>query len=103
MNIQISNLATNLEDQDVKALFQKFGEVSSAEVQKDVFTGTSRGFAFVEMTDEAAAQKAISDLNQSEFSGKTITVTQAEPRQVHKGSYKVGNGSMSMHQYRRKR
>ena len=81
MNIYISNLSFKVEDSDLKQLFEEYGEVSSAKVITDRYTGRSRGFGFVEMPDTEAAQKAISELNQAEYDGKTITVNEARARE----------------------
>ena len=58
MNIYVSNLSFNVQDEDLKEFFTEYGEVSSAKVITDKFTGKSRGFGFVEMADDEAAQKA---------------------------------------------
>jgi len=80
MNIYISNLSFKVEDSDLRQLFEEYGEVSSAKVITDNFTGRSRGFGFVEMPDNEAAQKAIDELNQAEYDGKVIVVNEARPR-----------------------
>jgi len=81
MNIYISNLSFNVEDNDLKQLFEEYGEVSSAKVIMDRYTGRSRGFGFVEMPDDEAAQKAITELHQAEYDGKIIVVNEAQPRE----------------------
>ena len=81
MNIYISNLSFKVEDSDLRQLFEEYGEVSSAKVITDRYTGRSRGFGFVEMPDNEAAQKAITELNQAEYDGKVITVNEARPRE----------------------
>jgi len=81
MNIYISNLSFNVEDGDLKQLFEEYGEVSSAKVIVDNYSGRSRGFGFVEMPDNEAAQKAIAELHQAEYDGKVITVNEARPRE----------------------
>lgn len=80
MNIYISNLSYGVNDADLKDLFAEYGEISSAKVITDRETGRSRGFGFVEMADDAQAQKAIEELNQAEYDGKVINVTVAKPR-----------------------
>ena len=80
MNIYISNLSFDVNDSDLKELFEEYGTVSSAKVITDRYTGKSRGFGFVEMDDNTHAQQAIDDLNQAEYDGKTINVTVAKPR-----------------------
>ena len=63
MNIYVSNLSFNVQDEDLREFFTEYGEVTSAKVITDKFTGKSRGFGFVEMPDTEAAQKAISELD----------------------------------------
>ena len=94
MNIYVSNLSFNLQDEDLKNLFTSYGEVTSAKVINDNFTGKSRGFGFVEMSDNAAAQKAIAELDQATVEGRTLKVMEAKPReerpaQKNSGSYKT--------------
>ena len=81
MNIYVSNLNYKVTDEDLMQLFESYGEISSARVITDRFTGRSRGFGFVEMPDEEAAQKAIEELNQFEHEGKTLSVNEAQPRE----------------------
>ena len=85
MNIYISNLSFKVEDSDLRQLFEEYGEVSSAKVVTDRYTGRSRGFGFVEMPNNEAAQKAISELNQAEYDGKVIVVNEARPREERSG------------------
>jgi len=101
MNIYISNLDTQWKDSDLKNLFVPYGEVVSAEISIDSFTDKSRGFGYVEMPNEDQAEKAIKALNDSEVSGQKITVQQAEPKDVRKGSYKVGNGAVNMYRFKK--
>lgn len=102
MNIYISNLDSNLKDQDLKDLFQPFGKVTSAQVQIDAFTGTSRGFGYVEMAEEVSALKAIEELNQSTVRGLSVCVSTSAPKHAPKGSYKVGNGPVSLYKFKKK-
>jgi RNA recognition motif-containing protein len=90
MNIYIDNLDTEVSDADLRDLFATFGLVKSAEVVMDVFAERSRGFGFVEMTEDAAAGQAIAALNNSVFRNKVISVQIAQPRQVYKASEKKG-------------
>ncbi len=94
MNIYVSNLSFNVQDEDLKEFFASYGEVTSAKVINDKFTGQSRGFGFVEMPDDAAAKKAIAELDQSTVDGRTIKVMEAKPREERParnngGSYKT--------------
>jgi len=101
MNIYVSNLDTRWNDSDLKNLFAPHGEITSAEISIDSFTDKSRGFGYVEMPNEDEAQKAIKALHEMEVSGQKITVQQAEPKDVRKGSYKVGNGAINMYRFRK--
>lgn len=81
MNIYVSNLGFSVNDEDLKGLFAAYGNVSSAKVIMDKMTSQSRGFGFVEMPDEEAAQKAVKELNGSMTDGRSIKVTEARPRE----------------------
>ena len=80
MNIYVANLSYDVSDQDLNELFSAFGNVTSAKVINDRDTGRSRGFAFVEMSGKEEALNAINNLNNSNFQGKTISVSEARPR-----------------------
>ncbi|HEX5112367.1 MAG TPA: RNA-binding protein [Saprospiraceae bacterium] len=80
MNLYVSNLSFGVEDQDLKTLFDAYGTVTSCKVIKDRDTGRSRGFGFVEMSNKEEGLKAISELNNSEFEGKNISVNEARPK-----------------------
>ncbi|MDR1553474.1 MAG: RNA-binding protein [Prevotellaceae bacterium] len=80
MNIYISNLNYGISDADLRKLFEEYGEVSSAKVIIDKFSGRSKGFGFVEMPNDDEAKNAINELHDSEFNGKTIVVNIAKPR-----------------------
>ena len=84
MNIYVSNLSFNVQDEDLREFFTEYGEVSSAKVITDKFTGKSRGFGFVEMPDDAAAQKAIAELDQASVENRTIRVMEAKPKEDRK-------------------
>ena len=81
MNIYVSNLGFNVQDEDLKDFFTSYGEVTSAKVIMDRETGKSRGFGFVEMPDDAAARKAITELDQAMVEGRAIRVVEAKPRE----------------------
>jgi len=80
MNIYVGNISWNLKDQDLANLFASYGEVTSAKIVTDKFTNRSKGFGFVEMSDDAAAQAAIAALNGSEVDGRNIVVTESRPK-----------------------
>ena len=81
MNIYVSNLGFNVQDQDLKDFFAPYGEVTSAKVIMDKFTGKSKGFGFVEMPDEAAAKKAIVELDNGTVDGRSVKVVEARPKE----------------------
>jgi RNA recognition motif-containing protein len=81
MNIYVSNLGFDVQDSDLKAMFSDYGTVTSAKVIIDKMTNQSRGFGFVEMSDDTAAQKAITELNGAMKDGRAVKVTEARPRE----------------------
>src|ERR1700744_3344966 len=81
MNIYVSNLSFNVVDEDLRDYFAEYGEVTSAKVITDKFTGKARGFAFVEMPDDEAAKKAIQERDGASGDGRTIGVSVAKPRE----------------------
>jgi RNA recognition motif-containing protein len=85
MNIYVSNLGFNVQDEDLKDFFAPYGEVSSAKVIMDRETGKSRGFGFVEMPDDTAAKKAIAELDQAMVEGRAIKVVEAKPKEDRPG------------------
>jgi len=90
MNMYVSNLSFQVTDEQLKSLFDKFGEVTSAKVIIDRETGRSRGFAFVEMADKAG-EDAMKELDGSNLDGRTISVAKAKPKSSNGG----GGGSFS--------
>ena len=93
MNIYVSNLSFKVDDEDLRQVFEDYGEVSSAKVIRDRETGRSRGFGFVEMPDQEAAQKAIDELNQAEYDGKVMTVNEARPKEERpRNNFSRGGG-----------
>ena len=81
MNLYISNLSYNISDEDLRLLFADYGEITSAKVIMDRETGRSRGFGFVELSDDELAKKAIEELNQASYDGKVSNITEARPRE----------------------
>ena len=92
MNIYVSNLSFNVEDEDLRGFFEEYGEIKSAKVITDKFTQKSRGFGFVEMADDEAGQKAIKELDGAQVEGRAIRVTIAKPREEKSGN-SGGNGA----------
>ncbi len=92
MNIFVAKLDYGTTSEDLQTLFEGYGEVSSAKVIMDRETGRSKGFGFVEMPDDDAAQEAINNLNDSEVHGRNIVVKKAEPRENNRGGFNRGGG-----------
>ena len=88
MNIYIGNLPYSTSSDDLRAKFAEYGEVSSANVIMDRDSGRSKGFGFVEMPDDSAAEAAIQALNESEMGGRNIRVNQAKPKEQRSGGYR---------------
>lgn len=79
-NIFVGNLSPDATEHDIRSLFDKHGTVDRFRIMTDRETGQPRGFAFVEMTDDAAAEKAIAALNGTELNGRAIHVNAARPQ-----------------------
>jgi len=87
MNIYVSSLSFGINSDDLKAAFEVFGEVSSANVINDKFTQKSRGFGFVEMPNKEEAEKAVQELNGTNMDGRTINVAEAKERAPRDSSF----------------
>ncbi len=81
MNIYVSNLSFSVVDEDLKSYFAEYGEVTSAKVIMDKYTNRSKGFGFVEMSDDEAAKKAIAELDGATVDGRSIKVNVARPKE----------------------
>ncbi|MEN8166615.1 MAG: RNA-binding protein [Pseudomonadota bacterium] len=81
MNIYVGNLPWSISDDELRDLFTEFGDVSSANVIMDKFSGRSKGFGFVEMPNDGDAESAIESLNEKEVDGRNLRVNQAKPRE----------------------
>jgi len=89
----VSNLGFQVNDEELKTLFNKFGEVTSAKVVMDRETGRSRGFGFVEMAD-TAAEEAMKSLDGTQVDGRAISVTKARPKTDNRnGSFSRDKGN----------
>ncbi|MBN9381289.1 MAG: RNA-binding protein [Chitinophagaceae bacterium] len=93
MNIYVSSLSFTAGDEDLRQLFAAYGRVSSAKVVMDKYSNRSKGFGFVEMPDQAEAEKAIKQLNGSQFEGRSIVVNEAKPREERSGDRRSFNGN----------
>ena len=80
MNIYIGNLNYRVREDDLKQVMEEYGIVDSVKIIKDRETGRSKGFAFVEMPNDAEGQKAIDELNEAEFEGRQMVVKEARPK-----------------------
>lgn len=80
MNIYVGNLPREATEDDLRKAFEAFGEVSSAKIITDKFTGDSKGFGFVEMSNNSEAQSAISGLDGKDLKGSSLRVNEARPR-----------------------
>ncbi len=81
MNIYVANLSNEITEDDLRGAFKPFGQVTSASIIKDKYTGNTRGFAFVEMSSDQEGKAAIDALNGKELKGKTLTVNEAKPKE----------------------
>src|SRR5262245_25900809 len=79
--LYVGNLSYNVTNADLEKMFSEFGEVRSAEVIMDRDTGRSKGFGFVEMTNDQSAQEAIRKLHETPHDGRSLTVNEARPRE----------------------
>ena len=90
MNIFVGSLPFKIEESELQEIFEEYGEVTSVKIITDRATGRSKGFGFVEMTNEEEAKKAIEELNNAEIEGRTIVVNKAEEKK--EGSRPAGGG-----------
>ncbi|MDR2099483.1 MAG: RNA-binding protein [Campylobacteraceae bacterium] len=81
MNIYVGNLSYKMTEEELEAVFGQYGTVLNAKIVLDRETNRSKGFAFVEMEDDTAANQAISELNNKEFGGRNLRVNEARPRE----------------------
>ena len=101
MTIYIGNLSFDAEIEDIVGVFSSYGEVTNCKLPLERETGRKRGFAFVDMGDEAQEQKAIDDLQDVEWMGREIRVKKATPREPSKRGYgsNEGQGSRNKNSY----
>jgi len=92
VNIYVGNLSFDTQDGDLKKAFEAHGQVDSARVIADNYTGKSRGFGFVEMANDAEARAAIAALNGKELDGREIKVNEAKPKTDRSGGGSRGGG-----------
>lgn len=92
MNIFVGSLPFALEETKLREVFEAYGEVSSVKIIIDKFSGRSKGFGFVEMPDDAQAQKAIDELNGSSVEGRSIVVNKSEDKRDDSRRSNFGGG-----------
>ena len=100
MNIFVGSLPFKIEESELQEIFEEYGEVTSVKIITDRATGRSKGFGFVEMTNDEEAKKAIEELNNAEIEGRTIVVNKAEERKDSNrggggGNYRSDNRNIS--------
>jgi cold-inducible RNA-binding protein len=100
MNIYVGNLPFQLREEELSALFSTYGEVTSVKIMTDRETGRSRGFAFVEMTNDEEALLAIERLHESDLKQRTLVVNEAKPRS-NDGERRGGGGGGGRQNQRR--
>ena len=91
-NIYVGNISFQTSEQDLDAAFSAYGQVDRVQIVKNRDTGQSRGFAFVEMSNNAEADKAMEALNGADMGGRTLTVNEARPREPRQGGGGFGAG-----------
>ena len=93
MNIYVGNISHEVKEEDLKEAFEAFGQVESVKIISDNYTGRSKGFGFVEMSNDSEARSAIEGLNDKELKGRALKVNTARPRtENRRGSGGFGGG-----------
>jgi cold-inducible RNA-binding protein len=92
MNLYVGNLSYDTSEAKLNDMFAEFGEVLSAKIIMDRFSGRSKGFGFVEMADRGEAEKAVAELNGKEIDGRPIKVNEAKPRSDNRRGGGGGGG-----------
>jgi RNA recognition motif-containing protein len=91
MNIYVGSLHFKMNEAELKELFEEYGEVASAKIIFDKYSGKSKGFGFVEMPNEAEAKKAIEELNGAEIQGRNIIVNESIERTDRRSNFRGGD------------
>ena len=86
MRIYVGNLSYEVTEEDLRLALEQFGQIESATIIKDKYSGQSKGFGFVEIASQAKGQAAIDGLNGKELKGRTLNVNEARPRTESRGS-----------------
>ncbi len=82
MNIYVGNLSYKIEEQELKEVFEEYGQVESVKIITDKYSGKSKGFGFVEIEDDEAAKKAIEELNGGMLDERQLVVNEAKPKRT---------------------
>jgi cold-inducible RNA-binding protein len=90
--IYVGNLSFQTTESELSDMFGAFGQVESAQIITERDTGRSKGFAFVQMGDDGAAEKAIAELNGKEVGGRKLTVNEARPMEKRESGRRGGGG-----------
>jgi RNA recognition motif-containing protein len=90
MNLYVGNLPYRITEDQLRAAFEEYGQVSSCTIIKDKVTGQSKGFGFLEMPEHDEAEAAINNLNGRDLMGRKINVNEARPREDHRGDSRGG-------------
>jgi RNA recognition motif-containing protein len=93
MNIYVGSLHFKMSEAELREVFEEYGEVSSAKIIIDKYSGKSKGFGFVEMPNDAEAKKAIEELNGAEVSGRKIIVNESIERADRRRDFRGGGGN----------
>lgn len=83
MNIYIGNLSYKVDENDLRGIFEEYGEVSSVKIIKDKYSGRSKGFAFIEMANDNEARIAIKELNGGELDNRNVVINEARPKRTN--------------------
>jgi RNA recognition motif-containing protein len=95
MNIYVGNLAKDVTDEELQNAFAEYGHIKSVKIIRDMFSGESKGFGFIEMPGVAEAQKAIDSMNTKDIKGKKIVVNEAKPKTDNNRRSGGGGGGYS--------
>jgi len=92
MNIYVGNMSFDMTEADLRSAFEVYGSVDSAHIIMDKYSGKSKGFGFIEMSDDKKAQAAMDGLNETELKGRKITVNKAKPKTDRRDDNRAGGG-----------
>jgi len=92
MKVYVGNLPWSVDDEKLREMFSGYGDIEEATVIKDKFSGRSKGFGFVTFSDDAAANKAIKEMNDKEVDGRALKVNEARPMEERPPRREGGRG-----------